>query len=1492
VKKQIKKAQKYLKWKKPDQAIAELRPLLKQEAEQEYDWVAPHMLGIAFSLKNDYKCAAEYFEVALKRGSEEPETFHMLSVSYYNLGQFEEAVFFGKEAVNRQDDFLKAWINLGSVYRSQAKLEEALRCYQKANQLDPQNAGVAFRIGEIYRNLGDFDKALKLFEITLKIEPDYVQAALEKTKIYKMVGRHKEALEYLDQIINEQGEETAAEFERAEIFRDEGDYDRALKIYEELLEKEPSNGSLRVNYALCLQEINRFDESEASYRQAIDDMPDRHEPVSNYLMGLHYNPHNSKEHIFKEHIRLAERFLPKETVGVTIVENTAKDKKLRVGFVSGGFRRHPVGFMIAGALEQLPGDIFEIYCYNSNNKHDFVTRRIHKDIDVWRSIAGYNDKVVAEMIRKDQIDILVDLSGHAQNSRLQMMAMKPAPILVKWVGGLFNTTGLEAFDYLITDWYESPEGEEQYYTEKLVRLPDDYIVYTPPAYAPEVGPLPAGQTGHVTFGCFNNPTKVNEEVLKRWAKIMRGVPESRLFLKSKQYDTASFRNQILSLMQEHGIDPDRIEFRGLSNHYDHLGDFNKIDIALDPWPYSGGLTTCEALYMGVPVITLPGPTFAGRHSTTHLINAGLAEFVADGWEEYTRKTIELASNFERLNALRQSLRGQLRNSVVCNGKRFGAHLAVAFRSMWEQYVEGLENKIEEWQDHIDVKPLLDEEINELTEGPRVTPLLSLKGKEQPISQKEKDESENASSWQENILRVEIEGGITVCTPRDLDMLTPYVLLEQYKWFDPEWKFVCSFLQPGMKVLDVGASFGAYALPMAKKVGKLGAVYAFEPGSFARKHLERSKIENDFGQLHIMDNALGDDILTAKMKVAETPELNKICEEGSEDISVTTLDAWWHFAGKPEIDMLKLDVNGMEPEVLEGGEQFLKDSVPIVVVSIGEDDKILTTVREELSNLGYKLFEYIPGPGILAEHEPDAGKDPYLLNVIAVKEDLIQECKGSGWIFDETIEFTDPEGDLWKEVMDGLPWTDRHFENWQETDLSTQQEYIGALNLLCTPSKIIFGEMSDSRSQKAAMMLEAAQKLIGLFNNGKGGVAAAILYSRVMFQLGKRSQAAEMMEELMQKLNAGEDLTPRLPFLPPLAEQDMTIVQTDFSKWLTVRVVEAWVVMNNYTTYKSSKQVRQMLKALEGNPEALIRFASKMNANIGLLSNKNISQNHSDLKKRTVNRWYQTLFNLLSSVRPLNQKQHSLPSELIVSLTSYPNRFSTLHLTLACLFNQTIVPDRVILWIAYEDKKFLTKEIVSFQKLGLEIKFCDDLGPYKKIIPTLRTNPDSFIVTADDDVYYWQTWLEELVETWDQHKNCVIAHRAHRIRRDRHQNLLPYADWNLNFSDNLEPSDLNFPTGIGGVLYPPDVFCSEVTDEDQFMKLCPHGDDIWLYWMYRMNGFKVKMTGENRIFINWPESQKEALWKENLNNGRNDKQIQNMVNKYSFPQEGISTNNIR
>jgi len=358
-------------------------------------------------------------------------------------------------------------------------------------------------------------------------------------------------------------------------------------------------------------------------------------------------------------------------------------RRLRIGFVSPDLGRHPVGYFVVGLLENLPKDKIEtvVYC---DCPSDDLTGRIKAATDVWHDIRGTSDDKLALAISADAIDILIDLSGHSANNRLLVFARKPAPLQVTWAGYV-GTTGLSAIDYLISDRYSTPTDEEQFYQEKVIRMADGWLCYSPPDYAPAVAAAPFKKNGFVTFGSLSNPAKINEDVVSTWARILGGAVNSRLLLKYKGIDFKTNRERLTRLFEGHAIDRSRITFEGRTPHAEALASYNDIDIALDPFPYSGGLTTYEALWMGVPVITLAGETFASRHSFSHLSTIGLPELVAFAPDDYVRLALELANDGDRLAGLRADLRDKMANSPLCDGDKFARGFAVLMRDIWRDW---------------------------------------------------------------------------------------------------------------------------------------------------------------------------------------------------------------------------------------------------------------------------------------------------------------------------------------------------------------------------------------------------------------------------------------------------------------------------------------------------------------------------------------------------------------------------------------------------------------------------------------------------------------------------------------------------------------------------------------------------------------------------------------------------------------------------------------
>jgi protein O-GlcNAc transferase len=402
---------------------------------------------------------------------------------------------------------------------------------------------------------------------------------------------------------------------------------------------------------------------------------------------MHYAPGFDAEALYAEARRWATAHAEALTAQAPAHRNErSPNRRLRIGYVSSDLRQHPVGFFFAPVFTHHDKQAFELIGYAGVRHPDALTAQCQACADRWHEVAALSDEALAERIRTDCIDILVDLSGHTRGHRLLTFARKPAPVQVT-AGGHYDTTGMTAIDYLISDRFHTPPGAERYFSEALIRLPHDYICYGAPEYAPAVSEPPMLKQGYITFGCFNNLAKVTPEVITLWAKILKALPGARLRLQTRELGDSATCARYHALFKEAGVAASRIALHGHIPHRQLLGAYGEIDIALDPFPYSGGLTTCEALWMGVPVITLTGHNFCGRHSTSHLANAGLPELITTTPEAYVTTALALAQDPGRLTSLRQDLRQRVAASPLCDAEGYTRELEAAYRGMWERYCE-------------------------------------------------------------------------------------------------------------------------------------------------------------------------------------------------------------------------------------------------------------------------------------------------------------------------------------------------------------------------------------------------------------------------------------------------------------------------------------------------------------------------------------------------------------------------------------------------------------------------------------------------------------------------------------------------------------------------------------------------------------------------------------------------------------------------------------
>jgi protein O-GlcNAc transferase len=396
--------------------------------------------------------------------------------------------------------------------------------------------------------------------------------------------------------------------------------------------------------------------------------------------------------VFQAHVEWAERFEAQYEPYTHFPNVPDVHRKLRIGYISPDFFVHSVSYFVEALLAHYNRTAFHVTCYSNVVKPDYKTERLRAYVDCWRPIFGMDTKTVASMIRDDQIDILIELTGHTAGNRLDVMAMRPAPIQITYIG-YPNTTGMKRIDYRLTDELVDPLDTKQKFTETLIRIPRCFLCYTPAPDVPEVSPLPCLKNAFVTFGSFNNLAKINTKVCEVWATILKAVPNSRLLVKCKPFVSEKVRRKFWDIFERYGVESTRIDLMGLLPiHKDHLSAYGLIDLSLDTWPYAGTTTTCEALYMGVPVITLrntspTGCSHAHNVGVSLLTQIGHQRFIANSIEQYIKIAVDLATDIPQLREIRRTLRATMLSSPLCDGPGHTRNVEVIYRRLWAQWCE-------------------------------------------------------------------------------------------------------------------------------------------------------------------------------------------------------------------------------------------------------------------------------------------------------------------------------------------------------------------------------------------------------------------------------------------------------------------------------------------------------------------------------------------------------------------------------------------------------------------------------------------------------------------------------------------------------------------------------------------------------------------------------------------------------------------------------------
>ena len=532
---------------------------------------------------------------------------------------------------------------------------------------------------------GRLPEAQTAYLALLEREPGSFDALSGMAQLAERAGDAEAALHYHSLLAKAHPGDSRALFALGNFFARQYEFDRARSCFRRVVLLDPTAAGAWNNLGNVEKYLGNLREGIACYDRAVACDPENAALHSNALIALYYDTSTSHDEMFARHTawadRHAARFHPR---GRTWPKAGDPERTLRLGYVSEGFDSRVLGHFLRNVFPHHDRQQVITCGYSGTRRPDDMTTELRQSFDHWREIATLDDDAVALLIERDGIDVLVDLDGHTPDARLLVFARKPAPIAITWLG-YWNTTGMTTVDYILTDPWTTPEGSPQRFTEELLRLPDSRFLYAPVPYAPEVAPLPGAGRDAFTFGSFNRYDKLGPELVACWAEILRRVPESRLVIKNSAIAIPHARDELSRGFASRGIAPERIELRTRSPHAAMLAEYGDIDLGLDTFPYNGGLTTCEALWMGVPMVAIEEARMISRQTSSMLRLVGLEDFIATTRDEYVALAVQWSQEREKLAAVRASLRERMRASPLCDGVRFTHNLETALRAVWRRY---------------------------------------------------------------------------------------------------------------------------------------------------------------------------------------------------------------------------------------------------------------------------------------------------------------------------------------------------------------------------------------------------------------------------------------------------------------------------------------------------------------------------------------------------------------------------------------------------------------------------------------------------------------------------------------------------------------------------------------------------------------------------------------------------------------------------------------
>jgi len=617
------------------------------------------------------------------KGEAEADRLIQLGNQEEDNGVLDVALAHYQMAVTVCPVFPKAYLNLGNGLKSLGRHAEAIAAYRTALELDSAYAGAHFNLGCLLHKLREHEAAATELHEVMRIRPDMADAAVVLADVFESLGRLREAEEMLLHAMNTDPRLVGAVQNLGVLLTKQARFDEAETMFQRALSMDPDSAEASVGLGSLYLKLGRASEAEPLFRRALAMRAASVQAGGNLLFSLNLRDDLDSPAVFREHLlfgQALERELGQSQAAVSYVNTRAADRAIRLGYVSGDLVQHAVGLFLRPVLESHDKNQFDVYCYSNNDTNDDLTADLRSKVSTWRDVASLDDRSLIERVRSDEIDILVDLSGHTARSRIAVFAAKPAPIAVTWLGYL-NTTGLRSIDYRICDRYTDPVGvTEQFHTEQLIRMPHSQWCYVPVYQVPVSNQPHLNEPDKIVFGSFNQFAKISDSCLSLWSAVLARVPTAHLRFLDVPVGTA--RENFIVRLKRAGIDPSRVTLFGRLAILDYFSAISDVDIALDSYPYNGATTTLDTLWMGVPLVALVGERAISRGSYSILSTLDMPDLIARTDVEFVARNVALTENPARRDALRHSLRHRMQTSPLMDARSFTAALEGHYREMW------------------------------------------------------------------------------------------------------------------------------------------------------------------------------------------------------------------------------------------------------------------------------------------------------------------------------------------------------------------------------------------------------------------------------------------------------------------------------------------------------------------------------------------------------------------------------------------------------------------------------------------------------------------------------------------------------------------------------------------------------------------------------------------------------------------------------------------